>query len=292
MLHKDLTLGSQDVHKLLSAADADAALLYLYICAGNAPSQVGLDLQMSPGRIAVAEATLRQLGLWPQEKKIILPGERPAYTESDVLQAMGGDGQFQALQGEIQRVLGRTLNTEELKILLGLHNYLGLGADVLSVLVSYCRDRARQMGRLRPPSLRAIEKEAYLWAERGVETMEEAVAYIRRENLRRSKLGRLKQILQISDRNLTPTEEKYAQSWLEMGFQEDALALAYDRTCTNTGSLKWAYMNGILKRWHEAGLHTKEAICSGDRKATEATAQRALDERELAAIARMFQEDT
>lgn len=291
MLHKEIVLQSQDVHKLLSAADADAALLYLYIAAGNAPAQAGQELHISQGRLAVAEATLRQLGLWPQEKKVILPGERPAYTENDVLHAMGTDGEFQALQGEIQRVLGRTLNTEELKILLGMHNYLGFGPDVLSVLVSYCRDRARQMGRLRPPSLRSMEKEAYLWAEKGIETMEEAVSYIRRENLRRSKLGRLKQILQLSDRNFTPTEEKYAQSWLEMGFQEDALALAYDRTCTNTGTMKWAYMNGILKRWHEAGLHTKEEICSGDRKATDAHPQRDLDDRELAAIARMFQED-
>ena len=29
MLHKEIVLQSQDVHKLLSAADADAALLYL-----------------------------------------------------------------------------------------------------------------------------------------------------------------------------------------------------------------------------------------------------------------------
>jgi len=31
--------------------------------------------------------------------------------------------------------------------------------------------------------------------------------------------------------------------------------------------LKWPYCNGILKRWHEAGLHTPEEIQAGDRPA-------------------------
>jgi hypothetical protein len=37
----------------------------------------------------------------------------------------------------VQRRLGRTLNTEELKILLTFVRYLGLPADVICVLVSY-----------------------------------------------------------------------------------------------------------------------------------------------------------
>ena len=42
--------------------------------------------------------------------------------------------------------------------------------------------------------------------------------------------------------------------------------MAYERTCLNTGGLNWAYMNKILQRWNEQGLHTAEAIQSGDRK--------------------------
>ena len=40
-----------------------------------------------------------------------------------------------------------------------------------------------------------------------------------------------------------------------MGFSDEAIALAFDRTLTNTGALKWPYLNGILKKWHAAGLH-------------------------------------
>ena len=50
-------------------------------------------------------------------------------------------------------------------------------------------------------------------------------------------------------------------------------------------------MNSILKRWHEAGLHTAQQVESGDRKPNVRADRRELDEDELAAIARMMQED-
>ena len=43
-------------------------------------------------------------------------------------------------------------------------------------------------------------------------------------------------------------------------FGEEAVAIAYDRTVTSTGSLKWPYMNTILKNWHEKGLHSAQEI--------------------------------
>ena len=52
-----------------------------------------------------------------------------------------------------------------------------------------------------------------------------------------------------------------------MGFGPEAVALAYDKTVLKCHELKWAYCNGILKKWNEAGLHTVEEIQAGDRPA-------------------------
>lgn len=293
MITESVTIEQADVRKLLLSASADAALLYIYLRSGNQLQTAEESLHMSAARIGCAAATLRQLGLYSEEKHThILPGERPGYSERDVLEAGDSDASFRSLCGEVQRLLGRTLNTEELKILLGFIRYLGLPADVISVLVCYCKDRARQQGKLRNPSLRTIEKEAYFWAEQGIDTMEEAAAFIQRQNLRNSRIFGIKKLLQIHGRSLTAAEEKYAASWLDMGFEEDAISMAYERTCLNTGGLNWAYMNKILLRWHEAGLHTAEAIRSGDRKPGSAAkqGQRQLDEDERAAIARMLRE--
>lgn len=290
---ENLTIDGADLRKLLAAASGDAALLYLHIQSGNDPEQAEKILNMSHSRFTCAAATLRQLGLWPEKRQSpIIPGERPNYTEQDVMQAMDSDGDFRLLYGEIQRLLGKNLNTEELKILLSFVRYLGLPAEVISVLVTYCRDRARQKGRLRTPSLRTIEKEAWAWAEQGIDTLEEAAAYIHTQNARQSRLSRLMELLQIRGRSLTPAEEKYALSWLEMGFSEEVLSMAYERTCLNTGGLSWAYMNKILCRWRDAGMKDAQQIRDGDRREyVPKGASGQLGQAELAAIQRVLRED-
>lgn len=286
-----VSLDQGQVHKLLCTCSGDAALLYLYIHSGNQPANAEQELKLSKTRFDCAAATLRQLGLWPQEKTTVaLTGERPRYTETDVLVAMDTDSDFKVLYGEVQRLLGKSLNTEELKILLGFTRYLGLSPEVISVLICYCKERARQKGSSRTPSLRTIEKEAYAWAEQGIDSMEEAAAYIQAQNLRNSRLRKLMELLQIRGRRLTPGEEKYAKQWLEWGFEDEVISMAYERTCLNTGGLSWAYMNKILARWADSGWHTAQQVKSGDKKPVPMGATGQLGEEELAAIQRALRE--
>lgn len=288
---QSLHIDGADLRKLLGTSSGDAALLYLYIRAGNDPQTACAQLNFTSTRYSCAAATLRQLCLWPEESRsTIAPGERPQYSEKDVLEAMEQEMSFRLLRGEVQRLLGRNLNTEDLKILLGFLHYLGLPSEVISVLVSFCKDRARLRGNLRAPSLRTIEKEAYHWAEQGIDTLESAAAYIQTQNNRYSQLYQLMDTLQIRGRNLTPAEERFANAWMEMGFSKEVISMAYERTCLNTGGLNWNYMNKILTRWHESGFKTGEDIRTGDRKSSGKPAQRQLDDEEKAAIARMLQE--
>lgn len=292
MIAESVKISENDLRLLLGAASPEAALLYLYVHGGNDPTAACKDLHISESRVSCAAATLRQMGLWPEERSVhIAPGERPNYTEKDVLTAMDRDESFRGLYGEVQRLLGRSLNTEELKILLGFVRYLGLPGDVISVLICYCRDRARQKGSTRNPSLRTIEKEAYAWAEQGIDTMEEAAAFIQTQNVRHSRISRLMNTVQIRGRSLTPAEEKIAQSWLDMGFDEAAIAVAYERTCVNTGGMNWKYMDKIMRSWHQQGLHTEEEIQSKDRKTPPKGASGQLGQAEIDAIRSVLKEE-
>ena len=293
MMTEELKISQKDIRLLLSAASPDAALLYLYLRSGNGIVTAAGDLRMNEARLGCAEATLRQLGLIMDDRvSRIAPGERPGYSERDVLDAMDTDPDFRGLYGEVQRLLGRSLNTEELKILLGFVRYLGMTPELVSVLVCYCKERARRKGSLRNPSLRSSEKEAYAWAERGIDSVEDAAAFIQAQNVRNSRLSRLMQLLQIRGRNLTAAEEKYAQSWLDMDLSEDLIAMAYERTCLNTGGLNWAYMNKILQRWHTQGFRSAEDVHAGDRKTpTPQGASGELGEAEIAAIQRLLREE-
>lgn len=292
MLTEELKIERSDMRKLLGAASGDAVLLYLYLRNGNDPADAAQALRLNDSRLASAGATLRQLGLWQEKRRQEIAGERPTYTERDVYDAIDGDRSFRSLYGEIQRQLGRNLNTEELKIVLGFVRYLGMDPETVCMLINYCRNRARERGSLRNPSLRTIEKEAYAWAERGIMDPEDAAAFMQIQQERNSQLGKLMQTLQIRGRNLTPGEEKYARQWLDMGFDMDAVAIAYDRTCLNTGGLNWAYMNKIMTRWFEAGLMTAEQITNQDKKpSVPKGASGQLGAAELENIQRLLRED-
>ena len=283
-----LPIEKAHIHKLLCAQSPDAALLYLYLKSGGDSRQAAQKLGYTETRYACAAATLHQLGLWQEEKQTRLPGEQPQYSEVDVLQAMDTDVDFRALYGEVQRLLGKNLNTEELKILLGFVRYLGMSADVIVLLVCYCKDKAKKMGRTRNPGLRTIEKEAYKWADMGIDTMEEAAAYTQQQNLRFSQVGRIMERLQIRGRNLTAPEKRYLNNWLEMGFDEETIGLAYERSCLNTGGLAWPYMHKILTSWHEQGLHTAKQV-QGERKPNVPKgASGELGDAELAAIQKLM----
>jgi len=286
----DLFIPEQDWRKLLAASSGDSALLYLYIRTGGDPAHAGEALRMNASRLECAAASLRQMGLWPETPKIIRPDTPPVYSEEELIRHQRQDHGFQHLIGETQRRLGKLLSTEELKILLSLYDYLGMPTEVISLLISYCLQRARMKGSLRQPSIRTIEKEAYHWADLGIDTMEEAASYIQMQLERQNKVGAIRTALQLTDRKLTPTEERYINQWLDWGFGEPEILMAYEKTCLNTGSLKWPYMNSILSRWNDQDLHTKAAIETGDKTPGKAVQSQEPSQWERDAVARMMRD--
>ena len=81
----------------------------------------------------------------------------------------------------------------------------------------------------------------------------------------RSREGEVLRLLDIPPRPLVERERTYIQAWDDMGFDDEALRLAYEKTVLKKQSMDWGYMNGILRRWHEKGLHTAAAVRAGDR---------------------------
>lgn len=268
----DALIKEDEIRTLLAAKNGDAALLWLCLRSGRSADESGL----SPSALELAKAFLRQTGLLREpEPRFQSADERPSFTEADVLRRLSGDGEtdFKALIGDVQRRLGRVLNTEELKILLGITDYLGLSREVVNVLLAYCIDRSRSLGGVRLPSFRSVEKEAYHWADEGIDTMETAAAYVQLQLSRSARVQKTAETLGIGGRKLIAQEERMILSWLDMGFGSDAIRLAMERTCLNTGSLKWPYMNSILKSWHTQGLHTVRDIEQSDKKPTQAAKQ-------------------
>ncbi|MDR0889862.1 MAG: DnaD domain protein [Oscillospiraceae bacterium] len=255
---RDVTLTTEELRKLLSCGCSDATALHLY-CKSGAPRETALDaLHFTSAQMIAATNCLRRLGLWQEQVQAHIRPAPPEYSYEDVQREIKNSS-FSKLIGEAQRRFGRTLSTEELKTLLSMTDYLRLPNEVIGLLLSYCIERSR-MANGRMPSMRTVEKEAYHWADAGIVTLEEASFYAQSRQRLHTRVQALQRRLQITQRRLTAAEERYIHSWMEMGFGDDVIFLAYERTCEKTGGLKWAYMNGILKSWNEKGLHSVQEV--------------------------------
>ena len=269
---ESVTLSAQAVRRLLEKGDGDAALLYLALLRHHgtvAPRSLAGELRWERSRIEAAEETLRALGLIAPAEAVPEPAdERPDYQQADIAQRLESSGEFRGLVAEVERRLGKKLTTPDVGVLLGLTDYLGLPTDVVYLLVCHCAERVqRRYGEGRRPTLRQIEKEGYAWARMGSDTQKAAAEYLKKYAERQGALPKYMQALRLGDRLPVASEEKYLTAWQEMGFPPETVALAYDKTVLKCHELKWPYCNGILKRWHEAGLHTVEEVERGDRPA-------------------------
>ncbi|MBR1456502.1 MAG: DnaD domain protein, partial [Oscillospiraceae bacterium] len=186
--------------------------------------------------------------------------ELPQYTAAEIARHKQ-DGTFSAVLDEAAKVMGRNLSGNDMRVLFGVYDHLGLPGEVLMELLNYLGEVYRERyGEGRRPTAHAIETEAYVWARQELLTFEQAEEYIRAQKRRFGELSRLQTQLDIRGRGLGKTERRYLNEWLDLGFEEEAIALAYDRTLTATGKLSWPYMNGILRSWHQQGLHGAREI--------------------------------
>ena len=258
---------------LLGSGSPEAVMLYLYMLRRGGALEMDAalrDLPMTQASLRAAADTLERLGLLASESgaKAPLPAdELPEYEAADVVRRTTEDPAFLGLLEETQKVLGRVLTTADVRKLFGIYDDLALPAEVIMLLVNHCKEEHEyRYGAEKHLGFAAIEKEAYSWSNREIVTYEQAEQWLGRLAERRSQVGRVRSLLGIQGRNLAPTEGKYLDEWLELGFGPEEIALAADRTIMNTGELRWRYMNSIIQSWHKMDLHTVEAIERGDKK--------------------------
>jgi len=261
-----ITLTGQTIEKLIRAGDGDAALLYLYILKTKGESteaEAAKALNKSKGWIASATAMLSRIGLVEIEKETAAestPIETQEYTQDEVKEAIASGSDFTIVIEETQRRLGKILSPDDLLRLFGIYDNLKLPPEVILQLITHCINECHTRGDGRVPSIRYIEQAAYTWEREGVFTIEKAEEYLKALEQRKSNRGMIKRVLQIKDRELSETEKRYVDSWIDMGFEFDAIAIAYDKTVVNTGGLKWPYLDAILKKWNTKGIHSVQQI--------------------------------
>ena len=255
---KEKLISAETADALIAAHDGDMALYCLYAARhpGADDETAAAVLCRTRGEIAAAREKLGRILRTDGARGVrepLYPEDGPVqYDKEELVGIAERESAFGALCDELARILGTIPSHAYLNTLLDAYDHLGMPPEVIMQLLHFCDEEARRRwGSARHPSARAISEEAYRWARNEIMTLELAEKYIAACEKRRTDHGRIAELLGIRGRELY---------WLEMGFPDEAIALALERTVLNTGALKWPYLNSILRNWHAAGLHTAEEI--------------------------------
>lgn len=270
-----LAMDRRAADRLIAAGSGDGALLYLWLLGHGGelvPSAARKALKWDDIRLDQAVAALKTIGLSDGSAREeapppAAPDGPPEYTAADITRELEQqDSSFPGLVNEVQRRLGKILSTADLKILYTLYDYLALPAEVICLLVSWCVEEfERKYGAGRRPRMSAVQKEGFAWKRLGVDTVQAAEAHLKRQELYRTREGEVLRLLDIPPRPLVEGERKKVAAWTDMGFEDAALRLAYEKTVYKKQKMDWDYMNGILARWHRANLHTLAEIEGADK---------------------------
>lgn len=264
-----VSLSAENTDRLLSLGQGDSALLYLALLRhGGELHQARQALSWTQGRLDAAYAALQSIqlvGPAPTQPDKLRDDQPPEYGTQDVVNALTGDDIFAALQRQVELSLGSKLSPADLKTLYSIYDYLGLPAEVIYLLTGWCvEETERKWGPGRRPRMSQVKKEAYRWHDRGVDTLPAAEAFLRSQKDLTQRERTILPLLGIHDRRPVDKEREYIAAWVDWGFSDEAIALAYQKTLLKKQSMSWPYMNSILKNWHAKGLHAVKDIQAGD----------------------------
>ena len=96
--------------------------------------------------------------------------------------------------------------------------------------------------------MRALEKEAQKWSERGIDTVTKVNNYIKKREAFLSFAGSVRRIVGANERKLTTKELEYISKWKDdLKVSLEDIRAAYETTVENTGKVAFSYMNRVLE---------------------------------------------
>jgi len=192
----------------------------------------------------------------PVKKKLQRADELPNYTSTELAELLEARASVRALIDEAQRILGKMFNPNEVNIMVGMLDYLGMNEECILLLLAHCK-------RIGKSNLRAIEKYAYAMVDKGindVESMENEICTIEAMHTFE---GEVRALFGMKSRALTSKESKMLSAWLSFGYDINIVRMAYEITVNATGEASLPYTNAILEKWNANTWKTVAEIEAG-----------------------------
>ena len=190
------------------------------------------------------------------KKKLQRADELPNYTSTELAELLEARASVRVLIDEAQRILGKMFNPNEVNIMVGMLDYLGMNEECILLLLAHCKKIGKS-------NLRAIEKYAYSLVDKGindVETMESEICTL---EAMYTFEGEVRALFGMKSRALTSKESKMLAAWVSFGYDISIVHMAYEITVNATGEASLPYTNAILEKWNANGWKTVPEIEAG-----------------------------
>lgn len=172
----------------------------------------------------------------------------------DELRQFKSNEEIEQLLMVAEQYIGRQLTHSDMQIILYLYDQLHFSSDLIDYLLQHCVERGKK-------DFRYIEKVALSWHEQGITSAQDAQNASRKYD--KIVYTIMKSLGKTS--NPAPKELEYINKWTkEYGFLLDVIQEACDKTVMNTDTHRFAYADGILSKWYQAGVQHKADIEAAD----------------------------
>lgn len=179
--------------------------------------------------------------------------EKPSYSLDD-LKSFKDNEEIEQLLMVTEQYVGKQLTRSDMETIFFLYGRLAFSADLIDYLVQHCVERGKT-------DFRYIEKVALAWHRQGITSPRDAQSSSRRYD------KTVYAIMKSLGKNTSPApkELEYIEKWTkEYGFLPDVIQEACDKTVLTTDTHRFAYADGILSKWYQAGVRHKSDIPSAD----------------------------
>lgn len=174
------------------------------------------------------------------------------YTMSEIAE-VAAEPDFSWTINIIEKYMEQPLSPSDVELVVFLYDNLRFSPELILYLYEYCISHGKK-------SSKYIQAVAINWAKDSVDTVEKAMQYSTRFESDYMSVMKAFGLSQAP----APAQKDYIDSWLSMGFGNDVILEACNRTILAINEPSFKYANGILEKWHKAGIHTLNEIKEAD----------------------------
>lgn len=244
-------IDSKNLAKELGCTEADAnEFLEFWVGEGllnPAGEEIKIEVSVSAPKQKEAEkpAPKREIDFGP-----------PQLTRSTVAQYINENGEIAKVLNEAEMIKGTTLSHTEQELVINMHEYFGLPAEVIVYILQYYYTKRRNGEAV---GTAYVEKIAKNWSEEGITDALSADEKMKELETSDKNWKEITVLTGLRHKSPTIKQREMVSHWCKE-FSMTMISLACDIMKENTEKPTLKYVDTVLKNWKKKGIATPEDV--------------------------------